>query len=146
MDYAKSKTKLRTLLSIVFVWMILFQSSVRTVIAVSFYLNKQFIAVNLCENRLDRNSDCKGRCYLKKQLHAENEKEQSLPEIFKERVEWVARIESMIIDFFVTTNRHEPVPFYLSHYALLLPVQFFHPPCRIELRCKAPRPLFYILK
>lgn len=39
-------------------------------IVVSFALNRQYIAQNLCEKRFVRSSCCKGSCYLKKELTA----------------------------------------------------------------------------
>ncbi len=46
-----------------------------TFIRVHFEVNRDFIAKNLCVNRFNPDSDCKGQCVLMKKLHEETEKE-----------------------------------------------------------------------
>lgn len=44
-------------------------------VIISFKLNQEYIAKNLCENRFDESSTCKGKCYLKKQLQKQDTEE-----------------------------------------------------------------------
>ncbi|MCS6794516.1 MAG: hypothetical protein NZ516_01000 [Raineya sp.] len=53
-------------------------------VKVSFELNKNFIAKNLCENRFKPELKCGGKCYLMKKL-AEKQKQEK--ETQKERIE-----------------------------------------------------------
>jgi hypothetical protein len=52
-----------------------FQSLSHLWIVASFYIHRDYIANNLCENRMDFNSQCKGQCQLMKKIR-ENEKKQ----------------------------------------------------------------------
>lgn len=65
------------LLAFAFVW----QSSHGIWTLCSFYLQQEYIAQNLCENRFDKLSMCNGQCYLEKQLKEEEKQEQKLPSI-----------------------------------------------------------------
>lgn len=42
---------------------------------VSFALNQRTIAATLCENRTKPNSSCHGKCYLRKQMAAQDKQE-----------------------------------------------------------------------
>ncbi len=44
------------------------------VIILDFYLHRDYIAANLCQNRNKSNSTCHGKCYLKKKLKAAKKK------------------------------------------------------------------------
>lgn len=56
------------------------QLSGRYLVMFEFYLNQDFIAKNLCINRDKPQMQCNGKCHLKKQLTAEERKEQENPE------------------------------------------------------------------
>ncbi len=58
---------------------VLVQSFQKTWIVTSWSVNRDYIAANLCENRMVKESTCSGSCYLKKQLKEQDQKEQSLP-------------------------------------------------------------------
>src|SRR3954467_13400411 len=55
-----------------------------TVILVNYYLNKEYISKNLCENRDKPQLNCCGKCVVKKELAKEN-KNESLPGSSKEK-------------------------------------------------------------
>jgi hypothetical protein len=59
---------------------------------ISYSLNKNFIAENLCENRFHTEVHCAGRCYLNKQLARSNDNQNT-----QDR-QGVVKI--LIIDFF----------------------------------------------
>lgn len=54
----------------------LVQSNMTLLICSSFYYNQEFIAKNLCEQRLVANNSCHGQCVLMKKIRAAKEKEQ----------------------------------------------------------------------
>ncbi|PSL45626.1 hypothetical protein CLV51_104332 [Chitinophaga niastensis] len=56
------------------------QLSGRYFVMLDFYLNQQYIAANLCENRNKPEMHCNGKCHLKKQLNEEDKKNQENPE------------------------------------------------------------------
>lgn len=60
------------MIAILFLGVLLFQSSSKLWIFAAFYINQDYIAQNLCENRANPESHCKGGCQLKKQLEKEN--------------------------------------------------------------------------
>ncbi|MCO6495626.1 MAG: hypothetical protein J5I91_08120 [Bacteroidetes bacterium] len=54
---------------------VVLQSTSQIWIIASFYIQREYIAKTLCENRLNKDSDCDGKCYLNHELK-ENEKQQ----------------------------------------------------------------------
>jgi hypothetical protein len=48
-------------------------------VVLSFKLNRDYIAKNLCENRYRPKLNCKGNCVLMKKLREEEKKEQNAP-------------------------------------------------------------------
>jgi hypothetical protein len=59
---------------------------------ISYSLNKNFIAENLCENRFHTEVHCAGRCYLNKQLARSNDNQNT-----QDRQ---GTVKILIIDFF----------------------------------------------
>jgi hypothetical protein len=47
---------------------------------VSFYIQRDYVAQNLCKNRFERIPICKGSCFLEEQINNQENKEQNLPE------------------------------------------------------------------
>jgi len=45
-----------------------------------FQLNRDYISQNLCVNKAEKNSHCKGTCYLKNKLEEKKDARSSLPE------------------------------------------------------------------
>jgi len=57
-------------------------------IVLSFKINQDYIAKNLCENRAKPTMHCNGKCQLMKKLkQAEKEEQNQLPQTFKEKSE-----------------------------------------------------------
>lgn len=59
---------------------LLLQTFSRAAIVVNFYVNQDYIAKNLCENRNKPKLNCCGKCQLNKKLHTEDKKEKELPD------------------------------------------------------------------
>lgn len=67
------KTSINILLSVIF----LCQALSTTLILVNFELNREEIAKTLCVKKEEPKNCCQGSCHLKKQLQAEEKKEQA---------------------------------------------------------------------
>ncbi|MGK7397350.1 MAG: hypothetical protein ACNS62_22425 [Candidatus Cyclobacteriaceae bacterium M3_2C_046] len=65
--------------SIIFLLIILIQPLNRLLIYISFRINQEYIANNLCVNRLDKITVCYGSCQLTKKIEEQEQKEQQFP-------------------------------------------------------------------
>ncbi|MBB5645723.1 hypothetical protein [Pedobacter cryoconitis] len=72
---------MRKLLSIFLLAAFLFQSTNKLWIMVSFYIQQDYIAKNICINRFDLIPICEGQCYLTSQLKKSDKQEQNIPDI-----------------------------------------------------------------
>ena len=66
----------RRLVAILLIITVISSNLTRCFIFASFQLNRKYIAEKLCENRAKPIMNCKGKCYLKKQLAEEKKKQQ----------------------------------------------------------------------
>lgn len=55
------------------------QSTSNVWIITSFYINRDYIAKELCVNRFDKIPVCKGTCFLEKKIADNQKKEQKIP-------------------------------------------------------------------
>lgn len=54
----------------------------------SFYINREYIAENICINRFEAIPVCKGQCYLDDKLkETENKQEQQLPDVKQNQIQ-----------------------------------------------------------
>ncbi len=67
--------------SLLFLFML--QCSMRTLILVSFYFQRDAITAQFCMNKNKPQLCCKGKCYLQKKIIAHEKNESQFPEIFK---------------------------------------------------------------
>ncbi len=67
---------MKKLLLFLMIPIMLIQSNMTLMICTSFYYNQEYIAKNLCEQRLVANNHCHGQCVLMKKIRAAREKEQ----------------------------------------------------------------------
>jgi len=71
-------TLLKQILAILLFAGILFQTFNKELVIANYYLNKDYIAKNLCENRDKPQMHCNGKCHLCKQLNkTENNNQKS---------------------------------------------------------------------
>ena len=59
---------MKSLSAILLLFMLGLSLSLRMVVILTWQINQNYIAQNLCENRADARSCCKGKCQLRKQL------------------------------------------------------------------------------
>lgn len=65
-------------------------------IGLYYYLNKEYIAQQLCENRNRPEMHCNGKCYLTKQLHtAEKAQQNAGSQVVKEKEEIIAEQQEL---------------------------------------------------
>lgn len=69
---------------------VLSQSFQKTWIIASWTVNRDYIAANLCENRMVKESTCSGSCYLNKQLKEQDQKEQRLPASERDKFDFMS--------------------------------------------------------
>ena len=101
------------------------------IVVITFNLNRDFIAKNLCENRDLPKLNCKGNCVLMKKMKQEQKEEQNFPENVKVEI---ASIVLSSRSYFATAE----VPVFISNTVFNIPgnsgkpvdrtVIIFHPP------------------
>ncbi|HEY4290374.1 MAG TPA: hypothetical protein VGN00_24910 [Puia sp.] len=100
-----------------------------------FRINRDFIAKNLCVNRLTPYSCCKGKCYLNKKMAAD-ESQQQVPGKGSQRDETLLQVHkpgNLLPEpvFFVTVIHHSTP--YRESDSQDWPSRFFTPPRTISL-------------
>lgn len=60
----------------------------------SFYINREFIAKELCVNRFDAIPVCKGKCFLDKKLADHQKDEQRFPNLKEKETQFYYVVES----------------------------------------------------
>lgn len=70
-------SRLKQIGAILLLVIVLAQTFSKSWIVVSFAVNQRKIAATLCENRAKINSSCQGKCYLRKQMAAQDQQENS---------------------------------------------------------------------
>ncbi|WP_264510993.1 hypothetical protein [Flavobacterium sp. N1719] len=100
---------------------------------VDYFLNYEYIAKVLCENKAKPELKCNGRCHLMKQLAKASETEKSEQKDKKSnvKVEWeipfvLTEVESVRIP--IEPLYYIPIPSYSNQYSYTLNTTFFHPP------------------
>lgn len=98
-------------------------------LVVRFTLNQRVIAATLCENRAKLNSTCAGKCYLRKQLAAQEKQENAPLQGGKEKFEVLLFNEEpnrVLVESFAFNTT-----FFPSYQAAVLQQEaaaIFHPP------------------
>ena len=79
---------MKKILVILLTLLVFLQPLSKVWIFVSFKINQDYIAKNLCENRAKPILKCKGKCQLMKKLkQADKEEEKQTPQTIKEKLE-----------------------------------------------------------
>ncbi len=107
---------------------VVIQATSQVWVMASFYIQRQYIVKNICINRFNATSTCKGHCYLTKQLKQNEEKQQKLPDIKSKQTDWL--IPYFIHASFIAPNLSFEMP--LARNFIFYPSNFifsiFHPP------------------
>ena len=95
----------------------------------SFYLNRDYIAKNVCVNRFDSMPLCKGSCFLNDKLEKAEQEEQRLPDIKQKDIQLICQ-KSFLNEF--TNPESFFIPKYSNNaeinYQSNFSVSIFHPP------------------
>lgn len=76
---------MKTLFSVAVLFTVMLHSFSNLLIIGGYYINKNYIAENLCENKAKPELQCEGKCHLTKQLKASEEKTgEDNPPVFEE--------------------------------------------------------------
>lgn len=119
---------MKTVFSVLLAFTIISQTLVNVGLGVYYHLNKVYIAQQLCENKDNPKSNCKGHCYLSKQLKKAEEGENKSAQLIKEKEETITnRVSSLPLwyfpDYTVTKIRLQGFTLYNSdnRHSLLKP-------------------------
>lgn len=77
---------MKKLVAICILLCVVFQSTSRLWVLASFYLQRNYIAENICVNRFDTIPVCQGQCYLNKQLKENEKQEQKFPDLKQKEI------------------------------------------------------------
>ena len=104
------------------------QSFSTWIIEANYYINRNYIAQNLCENKDKPNLHCCGKCFLKKQLKNQERQEQS-PYAGKDKTEILlfTPAKSFVFNSYQVRLKREYHPYHNS-ILVSFPHSVFHPP------------------
>lgn len=113
-----------------FIVLFAFQSTNSFWTVFSFYVNRDYIAQEVCINRFDKIPICKGSCYLEKQLSENEKKEQKSSSVKNKEVQLYTQRKTKInLAFIPSLNKPKEVVFSSNNlvpYAYIHSI--FHPP------------------
>jgi hypothetical protein len=121
---------LKQLVTILLFSLFLVQNFTSYWLIADYWLNKSFVARNLCENRNKPRMHCNGKCYLHKQLAKENKQNDASAPDAKIKIEPAVFLFQQTIGQFVAVVKDNP-PQYGRYIFSLLPgiaKSVFHPP------------------
>jgi hypothetical protein len=121
---------LKTSIHILLIALFLTQAFSTTLILVNFTLNRKEIAKTLCVKKDEPKNCCQGSCHLKKQLQAEEKKEQSPSSTIKsiKEVQLFCQKNTTIHFNPHVLSEKAFTPFQITE-TTSFPLSVFHPPC-----------------
>ncbi len=120
---------MKRLVPIVFLAVVLFQSTSKLWILTAFYLNRDYISTTICINRFDAMPICKGQCYLDKELKAQEKQEQNFPDLKQKEVPLFYQDQEVAGFRNAEVYTMAPHPIYKGAiYATAFHASVFHPP------------------
>lgn len=119
---------MKLILSVITIFSVLSFQFSGLVIFVSFKLNQDFIAKNLCVEKDVEGSNCKGCCQLKKKLHQQQEQKKELPPLPENKQDFNFFTET----FRCSLHRIESIEQFhfecINNYTFSINHPVFHPP------------------
>ena len=108
----------------------IFQSTCNFWIIISFYVNRDYIAENVCIDRFDQVPVCKGQCFLDEKLQQSEKQEQKLPNLKVKEVQLFCDTADYSYTKMPVFFQEYPKPAILPDFTLIkkLPTSIFHPP------------------
>jgi len=119
---------MKIFLSAIIIFSVLSFQFSELLIFVSFKLNQDFVAKNLCVEKDVAGSTCKGCCQLKKKLNEQQEQKKELPPLpdNKQNINFFAETFRSIIQRFESKKQISLE--YVNNYEFSLNLIVFHPP------------------
>ncbi|RKR84156.1 hypothetical protein BDD43_4383 [Mucilaginibacter gracilis] len=121
---------IKRMLTLLFLGLFLVYSNSALLIMGSFYLQRDYIARNLCVNRFASIPVCLGRCFLNKELKEDQKKEQSVPNAKQKELQVL--MPGAIDDMRAKPGIKTPLTLYLPEITpcLIAGIAYgvFHPP------------------
>ncbi len=101
-------------------------------IFLSFKLNQDYIAKNLCVEKDVAGSTCKGCCQLKKKLNEQQQQKKELPPLpdNKQNINLFAQFFRCVLQ--ITESKKQIQFEYINNYTFSLNLPVFHPPKMIS--------------
>lgn len=95
---------------------------------VNYWMNRDYIASVLCENKDKPELECNGQCHLKKQIKEQSDKEKEGEEVSERlMVEFIRAIDEFAV--VVEDETHEIIPsYYCDNLDAGVKQGIFHPP------------------
>ena len=123
---------MRLISVIILVSLLLVQPLSKTWIYISFKINQDFIAQNLCVQKEIEGNKCKGCCQLKKEIaKAEDQEQKSLPKSFNLRSETIFYSRAKSIGCLKQVPQIRIVSYFLMDQQFIHSINLddiFHPP------------------
>ncbi len=94
-----------------------------------FYLNVKYISENVCVNRFDALPVCKGKCFLKKKLNEQEQREQKLPDFKQKEIQLF--YQKSLFSLFTKASEHQDLfnfPTQSLNLQSTILDSVFHPP------------------
>ncbi|QIA07995.1 hypothetical protein [Draconibacterium halophilum] len=97
-------------------------------VLLSFKINQDYIAKNLCIEKDVEGSTCKGCCQLKKKMHDQEEQKKELPpqQNEKQNIDFCVHKSAVKVDLYPNEKSTEFK--FISEYSFLNVRKVFHPP------------------
>ncbi|MCH5598195.1 hypothetical protein [Niabella ginsengisoli] len=124
---------MKKIVSILLIVVFVLQSGSQLWILATFYINRDYLASNICINRFDRIPVCKASCVLEEQLKANGEKQEKLPDLKVKEITLFSQelLVTPTLNIGFKTDKNYP-----TYTKKLIPQGFshdvFHPPCTIS--------------
>jgi len=97
-------------------------------IFVSFKLNQDYIAKNLCVEKEVEGSTCKGCCQLKKKLDEQKEQKKDMVPLPENKQDLIFFAESLVFNLFTTETSNLLQINNFNNYVFSINESVFHPP------------------
>lgn len=120
---------MKRFVAIIFLFAVLLQSLSSLYLCLSFYLNRDYIAKNICVNRFDRMPVCKGQCYLAKVMSEQEKQEKKFPDLKQKEIQFFSEEAPLLTTSVIleTLTAKTPIPGSPS-YSSNFYASVFHPP------------------
>lgn len=118
----------RKIIGILILIPVLLQSLSFTVIYSSYLLNKAYISTALCENRSIPEKHCEGKCVLKKEINAKNERENTPATASKKGIDVINYFTSSCPFLYILIGTDFCYMVESENYSYTAVSGIFHPP------------------